>query len=185
VFEEQCIVENVDADGRPVPDGTPGARVLVTNLCNHAQPLIRYALPDVVTIDPEPCPCGRTLRRISSVHGRTDDVLVLDGVTVHPLRFAALVADRDVREFQVVQHGDRLTLRVVPAAGAAVAPLAARLTDQVGAALRELGLADPHVAVEPCRAIERAHGGKLQLVVAERTSPLAALSDSRAPAPPG
>jgi phenylacetate-CoA ligase len=171
VFEDLCIVENVDPDGQPVPDGTPGARLLVTNLFNRVQPLIRYELLDVVSIDPEPCPCGRTLKRIRNVHGRTADVLVLDGVTVHPLQFAALAEARDVREFQVVQHGDQLTLRIVPAAGAHIAQLAERLTHQIGAALHELGLSDPQIAIEPCEAIERPAGGKLQLVVADPKPP--------------
>ena len=113
LFDELAIVENVDEDDRPVPDGEPGARVLLTNLFNPVQPLIRCEITDVVTVDPEPCPCGRTLRRVSAVHGRGDDVLRLGGVTVHPLQFAALTTDPDIREFQVVQHGDRLRLRVV------------------------------------------------------------------------
>ena len=41
LFEEDVIVENVDEDGRAVPDGAPGARLLVTNLANRVQPLIR------------------------------------------------------------------------------------------------------------------------------------------------
>ena len=45
------IVENVDADGRPVPDGEPGARLLVTSLFNRTQPLIRLELADAVTLD--------------------------------------------------------------------------------------------------------------------------------------
>jgi phenylacetate-CoA ligase len=167
LFEELCIVENVDDEGQPVPDGTPGARVLVTNLFNHVQPLIRYELEDVVTRDAEPCPCGRTLARIRDVHGRSADVLVLDGVTVHPLQFAALAADPDVREFQVVQHGDRLTLRVVCADATDLAALGGRLTQRVGAALHGLGVADPQIAIEPCRAIDRPASGKLPLVVAE------------------
>src|SRR5262249_62337873 len=31
LFEDMVIVENVDEDGRPVPDGERGARLLVTN----------------------------------------------------------------------------------------------------------------------------------------------------------
>jgi phenylacetate-CoA ligase len=62
VFEELCIVENVDRDGRPVPDGTPGARVLVTNLFNHLLPLIRYEIPDAITLDPEACPAAERSR---------------------------------------------------------------------------------------------------------------------------
>jgi phenylacetate-CoA ligase len=55
LFEDFTIVENVDADGRPVPAGEPGARLLVTNLFNHIQPLIRFELGDMVTVDPQPC----------------------------------------------------------------------------------------------------------------------------------
>ena len=160
-------IEAVDRDGLPVPAGAPGARLLITNLFNRAEPLIRYEIPDTVTMAPKPCPCGRTLARIRNVHGRTDDVLVLDGVTVHPLQFSALAADGDVREFQVVQRGDRLTVRIVPTVGADVAALAGRLAEQIGAGLRALGLADPKVEIEACQAIERPHSGKLQLVVAD------------------
>ena len=32
LFEDMTIVENVDEDGRPVPDGEPGARLLITSL---------------------------------------------------------------------------------------------------------------------------------------------------------
>ena len=150
-----------------MPDGTAGARVLVTNLFNRIQPLIRYEIPDVVTIDPEPCPCGRTLKRISSVHGRSDDLLTIDGVTVHPLQFAALAADPHVREFQVVQHGERLSLRIVPTDDARLADLTARLTGQITSGLRGLGIDRPKIAVELCETIERPASGKLPLVFAD------------------
>ena len=44
LFDDASIVENVDEHGRPVPPGTPGARVLVTNLHNLVQPIIRLAV---------------------------------------------------------------------------------------------------------------------------------------------
>jgi phenylacetate-CoA ligase len=168
VFEELAIVENVDADNQPVPAGEPGARVLLTNLANRVQPLIRYEIPDVVTIDPEPCPCGRTLKRLGTVHGRSDDVLSLRGVTVHPLQFAELTANPDIREFQVVQHGDRLTLNVVLGEHAAAAQTTRRVHDQLATRLRALGLTDLHIDVETYATIERPASGKLRLVVADR-----------------
>ena len=118
LFEDLTIVENVDEDGRPVPDGEPGARLLVTNLMNFTQPLIRLELADAMTLDPEPCPCGRTLIRVRSIAGRSDDVLELPAaggarVSVHPLQFAVVARDREVVEFQVVQDGPRLRLLVV------------------------------------------------------------------------
>ena len=70
-----CVVENVDEDGRPVDHGEPGARLLVTNLFNRVQPLIRFEITDVATLEREPCPCGRTLLRLRSLAGRTADVI--------------------------------------------------------------------------------------------------------------
>ncbi len=33
---------------------------------------------------PEPCPCGRTHRRIERIKGRADDMLIIRGVNVYP-----------------------------------------------------------------------------------------------------
>jgi phenylacetate-CoA ligase len=171
LFEDMTIIENVDVDGRPVPDGEPGARLLVTSLENRTQPLIRLEVTDAVTLDPDPCPCGRTLRRVRSIHGRSDDVLELPGtraatVAVHPLQFAVVARDREVVEFQVVQAGPRLRLLVV-ARGEAPA-LKTRLRTAVEQRLRDVGVAEPVVEVERLPALPRHSGGKLQIVVADR-----------------
>ena len=185
LFDDLTLVENVGDDGRPVPPGEPGARLLITNLFNLVQPLIRFEVSDVVTLDPEPCPCGRTLPRVRSLEGRADDVLHLPAaaggrVAVLPLQFGVVTADRGVREFQVVQRGDRLRLRVALADDAPVAHTTGRLCDRVTARLRELGVADPRVDVETVAALERPPSGKLQIVVADRR---AAPEPPRAPAP--
>src|SRR5262245_18029353 len=49
---EEAIVEDVDEAQRPVPPGTPGAKVLLTNVVHCTQPQIRDGLSDpVVTSD--------------------------------------------------------------------------------------------------------------------------------------
>jgi phenylacetate-CoA ligase len=174
LFEDATLVENVDADGQPVPAGQPGARLLVTNLHNLVQPLLRLEVTDLVTLDPDPCPCGRTLVRASTIHGRSDDVLFLparDGgrVAVHPLHFALLTRDPQVREFQVVQDGPVLRIRIVPshAATAGDDPLESRLGQAVTHQLLKLGVQDPQVAIERYQQLPRSAGGKLKLVIAE------------------
>jgi phenylacetate-CoA ligase len=174
LFEDATLVENVDADGQPVPAGQPGARLLVTNLYNLVQPLLRLEVTDLVTLDPDPCPCGRTLVRASTIHGRSDDVLFLparDGgrVAVHPLHFALLTRDPQVREFQVVQDGPVLRIRIVPshAATAGDDPLESRLGQAVTHQLLKLGVQDPQVAIERYQQLPRSAGGKLKLVIAE------------------
>jgi phenylacetate-CoA ligase len=93
LFDDWCVVENVDRTGRPVPDGEPGERLLVTNLFNRTLPLIRFEVSDVVAIDPRRCECGRTLPRLHAVQGRLDEVIHLPGadgepVPVHPTQFS-------------------------------------------------------------------------------------------------
>ncbi len=164
LFDDMCIAENVDDAYRPVPPGEVGARLLVTNLFNRTQPLIRFEVTDLAAVEPQPCPCGRSLLRLRSLEGRAEDVLTLGGVHVHPLQFALVTADPDVREFQVVQQGEALRLRVALRDGAAEAP--ARLRARVGARLEELGVPRPLVEVETVEALERSPAGKLQVVVA-------------------
>ena len=173
LFEDRTLVENVDPDGQPVPAGQPGARLLVTNLHNLVQPLLRLEVTDLVTLDPDPCPCGRTLVRASTIHGRSDDILSLaarDGgrVSVHPLQFALLTRDPQVREFQVVQDGPTLRIRIVPSqAVTADDALETRLGQAIAHQLLGLGVHDPQVTVERRQELPRSAGGKLKLVIAD------------------
>jgi hypothetical protein len=72
----------------------------------------------------------------------------------------------DVREFQVVQRGDALRLRVALREGAEQAQ--ERLPERVASRLGALGVAEPLVEVERVEALERGAGGKLALIVPDR-----------------
>jgi phenylacetate-CoA ligase len=178
LFEDTTLVENLDPDGQPVPAGQPGSRLLVTNLYNLVQPLLRLEVTDLVTLDPDPCPCGRSLVRASAIHGRSEDVVFLparDGgrVAVHPLHFALLARDPQVREFQVVQQGPALRILVVRRQTAAADDnsLDTRVAEAVTRQLLGLGVDDPQVTVERRPKLLRSTGGKLKLVIADPASP--------------
>src|SRR5262249_37182315 len=81
VASDLCIVDLVDEHDHPVPLGEPSAKVLVTNLYNRVQPLIRYELNDRFTREPDAPEHGH-LRAI--VEGRCDDFLRYRDVEVHP-----------------------------------------------------------------------------------------------------
>src|SRR2546430_15579661 len=68
-----AVLEVVDGQGNPVPPGQAGDKVFVTNLYNTVQPFLRYEIQDVVTLSPEPCPCGSPLPLVRKVEGRTDE----------------------------------------------------------------------------------------------------------------
>ncbi len=168
LFDDMCIVENVDEEGRSVPAGETGARLLVTNLFNRTQPLIRFEVSDLVSVDPEPCRCGRSLMRLRSLEGRAEEILQIGGTAVHPLEFAVITSDPGVREFQVVQRGQTLLLRLALREDAEDAP--ARIRARVTSRLEELGVLRPSVEVDTVEEIERSTGGKLQIIFPDPSS---------------
>ncbi|MDN5916054.1 MAG: hypothetical protein L0I76_13265 [Pseudonocardia sp.] len=149
VAEDGCIVELVDADDRPVPPGTPSTKILVTNLYNRVQPLIRYALTDRFVAQPPAAGHGYLRAR---VQGRTDEEFRYGDVTIHPLVVrSVLLHHPDVVEYQVHQTRDGLDVTVV--AGAALD--LARLRTDLIAALARVGLARPVVAVRTVPELAR------------------------------
>jgi phenylacetate-CoA ligase len=171
LFEDLAIVEVVDENNRPVPHGTPGYKVLVTNLVNRTQPLIRYELSDSATFAEGPDPSGLPYRRLAAVDGRSDDILRFAGagggeVAVHPYRLRTpFAAFAELRQYQIVQHERRLEVRIV-LQPAAPADTVARVGAALRNALEEGGAVSPPIDVVPVDAIERepGHAAKLKLV---------------------
>jgi phenylacetate-coenzyme A ligase PaaK-like adenylate-forming protein len=123
------ILEPVDARMHPVPPDQPCETVLLTNLANHLQPLIRYDLGDRVTVRSAPCECGSTLPVIE-VQGRCDDTLWFESgggrrVAVLPLALTTVLeVDAELFDFQLEQIGPRaLELRTALHGEAALAQL--------------------------------------------------------------
>ncbi len=111
VHREHCIVEIVDADGRPCPAGETG-RVVVTALRNYAMPLFRYDTGDLAEAVAGPCPCGRTLPSFGEIAGRFRRFHGLPAGTrtrVHALLGAFSNLPTDVLEFlrEYQLHQDR------------------------------------------------------------------------------
>jgi phenylacetate-CoA ligase len=173
VWESEVLLEVVDDDGRHVPAGEPGSKVLLTNLVNRVQPLIRYELSDSLTLERGPDPSGRPWARIARADGRSDDILRLPRVAggevaVHPFRLRApFVRLPDVRGYQIVRRPDRLLVRVV-VRDRAPSDVAERVRTAVSTALADAGAVFP-VDAQVVDAIERErdHAGKLKLVVSE------------------
>jgi putative adenylate-forming enzyme len=173
VCEESLVFEVVDDETRPVRPGEPGAKVLLTNLVNRTQPLIRYELSDSVVLAEGADPSGLPWLRIERVDGRSDDILALparDGgeVRVHPHHLRAPFARLNgVRGYQIVHRADGLLVRIVPRPGAG-APEAERVRAAVSAAVCEAG-ADVCVRVEAVDEIAREPGpaAKAKLVRSE------------------
>jgi putative adenylate-forming enzyme len=174
LFEDLCIVEVVDDENRPVPDGVPGRKILLTNLFLFREPLIRYEISDMICIDPEPCSCGRPFRLISAVIGRNDDIFYLEGTSgeptpVHPMNFHSVLDPvARIKQYQVVLGDDSIIIMVVPA-GEWDAAESGEIAEAVKKKLQELNIKPPRVAVRTVNAIERddMHMGKKVIVSRE------------------
>lgn len=163
--DEHAVIEVQGEDGSAALQGE-GA-FLVTDLDNHALPVIRYQNGDAGALAGPGCACGRSLGRILRIDGRVTDVLfTTDGATVSgtigPHTFK--LVGRAVEQFQIVQHVDRsLTVRIVRAPGydaSAAEPQIDRIFKQ------HLGSAAA-IRVEYVDAIPRTAAGKARFIVNE------------------
>ena len=84
IFEDHFVPEVINSEtGVVLPDGAEGELVF-SSISKVAFPLLRYRTKDITQLTHEPCPCGRTTRRMRRISGRTDDMLIIRGVNVFP-----------------------------------------------------------------------------------------------------
>ena len=68
-----------------VDSQSDAGEIIVTDLFNYAQPLIRYKLGDFASLSSNACSCGIKLPVLKGVHGRAYDLIHLSsGEKVHP-----------------------------------------------------------------------------------------------------
>lgn len=122
VNSDWVVCEPVDTDYRPVQPGEQSHTVLLTNLANRVQPVLRYDLGDSVLQRPDPCPCGNPLPAIR-VQGRAAEVLTFstergERVFIPPLAFEVDHIP-GIERVQVVQTSPgSLRVRLLVAPGA-------------------------------------------------------------------
>ena len=146
VNADLAILEVVDDHNRPVPPGVEGSKVLVTNLYNHVQPIIRYEVDDRVTMSATPCSCGSPFPHIARISGRSKDKLWIEEngerrevpyyIFLTPLHHVL-----DMAEHQIAQVGPRrFVVRAVPLKGKELS--AAKIRELVMEHVRSEGMQD-------------------------------------------
>ncbi len=109
VFEDHFYPEIIDSETlEPLPDGAEGELVFTT-LSKDAMPMIRYRTRDITSIIPEPCSCGRTVRRIQRIGRRSDDMFIIRGVNVFPsqVETALLRVEGTQPHYQIILTRDK------------------------------------------------------------------------------
>jgi phenylacetate-CoA ligase len=160
VNEDHFYPEIVDPDsGEPLPDGEEGVLVFTT-LTKEALPLLRYWTGDICSLSSEPCSCGRTLRRMSLIRGRVDDMLIIRGVNVYPSQIEAVIPRVPglTPNYRLVvtreQTLDELTVEVEGDGDG----------DELARLVRETTGCSVAVQIVPPGSVPRSEGGKLQRV---------------------
>jgi len=160
LWPESGLLEVLTVDGNIQPYGQ-GA-FLATGLVNKAMPLIRYKIGDSGTIeDPEITKSIGNMLRLTSIDGRTDDLIKTpDGRLVGRLD-PVFKADFAIKEAQIIQ--EKLTLIILKVVEdknfneAQKQELIARLKDRVGDAIE--------IQYQSVDSIARNANGKFKAVI--------------------
>jgi len=113
--EDLALIECLDPNGTdPVADGQVG-ELVVTMLADPLLPLIRFRTDDLMSVNREPCGCGRTQMRYKMM-GRKSDQIVVSGRSVLPMNLRMAIEDEVESRaglFQIIRpHAQMDNLRV-------------------------------------------------------------------------
>jgi len=156
-WRDLAIIELVDEHNKPVPAGTRSARVLVTNLFNPVQPLIRYAIEDQLLRRSDASDHGHL---IATVEGRGSEAFVYGETRVQPKTlFEPVMQVRGVLDWQVRQTKGGVDVDLL-VQGDVNPP---RLAADIGRALTGAGMREPSVSLRLVDELIRdARTGKLR-----------------------
>jgi phenylacetate-CoA ligase len=170
VNSDWVVFEPVNADYQPTKPGELSHTVLISNLANRVQPVLRYDLGDRILLRPDPCPCGSPLPAIH-IQGRAADILYFlteygEKVAIAPLTFATLV-DRTpgIKQFQIVQTAPTsLRVRLCFLEGVDLESVWQSIQTQISVLFAERNL--EHVLIERAEELpQQAPSGKIRTVI--------------------
>lgn len=88
IWEDHFYPEIIDpVSGETLPEGSEGELVF-TSLTKEALPIIRYRTRDLTRLMPG---TARTMRRMSKITGRSDDMLIIRGVNLFPTQIEEIL----------------------------------------------------------------------------------------------
>jgi putative adenylate-forming enzyme len=174
INEDVVFLELFNRDCSRTMPGNPCFRLLVTDLHKHSQPVIRYELNDIITISPEPCPCGSQFRVIASVQGRADNLFwglrngSLRKQFVYPDYIARKIISisGQIRDYQVIQNGyTDITVRLLLNQGADISRISPMITAGIREIFRTYDCREPVVNVEIGEPVRNIRSQKLIRII--------------------
>ena len=117
INEDHFIAEIIDPETCEVlPPGSKG-EIVFTCISKEAFPILRFRTRDISMLTDEDCSCGRTLKKMSRLMGRSDDMLIIRGVNVFPSQIETVLIQYGLSSnYQLivdrVNHSDTLEVCV-------------------------------------------------------------------------
>jgi phenylacetate-CoA ligase len=148
------IVELLDENNQQVAPGTPG-EVTITTLGVEGMPLLRYKTGDMCMYFDEPCACGRTSLRLSSIMGRKKQMIKFKGTTLYPPALFDLLNERDeIQDFVIEVSSndiglDQVLIYIVPS------ELSEEVDHRIRAYLQARLRVSPHIKYLTAEAIQK------------------------------
>ena len=104
IWSDYFIPEIIDPKTGEVLEDDEKGELVLTALWKEAIPIVRYRTGDLCSITHEACECGRIHPRISRITGRTDDMLIIKGVSIFPSQIEDILMrfDEITDNFQIV-----------------------------------------------------------------------------------
>lgn len=164
IFSPDVVVEYVDQDEQPVPEGEIGD-LIITRLHPGPMPLIRYRVGDVgVSGASRTCECGRNFEIQESILGRETDAVITPSGNRLIVHFFTGILEffSEIDSFQVIQDApDYILLRIQPRADAIFNQA---VINRVIGQLKQHG-ADIDIHVELVDSIPTLPNGKRRFVI--------------------
>lgn len=114
--EDHFYAEVIDPESGQVLDPGMKGELVLTTLTKEAFPVIRFRTGDLCSISEEPCPCGRTMRRLSRIQERSDDVVIIKGINIIPASIGDILeqikGERPVFQLVAIRQGHQDQLEI-------------------------------------------------------------------------
>lgn len=168
INSDWVIIEPVDKNGNPVPEGTWSEGIYITDLTNYVQPVIRYYMEDKIRILKEPCRCGSSFP-VMEIQGR-----VASSFTVGPKEMFGPIFEKELEyvegilSVQLVQKAERKYLiRLIPEFEDKREEVAKTAKKVVLGVFERSGVGEVDVSISQDPPVHNKRGGKVSFVVKE------------------
>jgi len=169
VFDDWHCLEILDKNHKPAKPGEFG-NLILTNLYNYTQPLIRYQMNDELALDEQSCDCGWPFPTLKAIAGREEDFLWFQSADgkmefIHPIVFVEFMVPGLVG-MQVIQT-ERNNLVIKAIISGDNNDTVARIRDRMSAILQRKELQNTvHFDIELVSAISNdSKTGKYKLII--------------------